>query len=154
MDDDGIKRMHAWLDGELTLVSASSFFRKLWMVAVLEVPDSPTRSSGLFILTIWSRIQLALVVSTVGTTAKTEDEGTSKSQNVEIDATCLCEGHLICPHCSHTWPLPRISANFMSQSWMYLGTRELQETHFSFVPSKWKSYRDGRYPVWSQSFSY
>lgn len=72
------------------------------MVAVLEVPDSPTRSSGLFIFTIWSRIQLALVVSTVGTTAKTEDEGieveegTRKSQNVEIGATCLCERHLIC----------------------------------------------------------
>lgn len=44
------------------------------MVAVLEVPDSPTRSTGLFIFTICSRIQLALVVSIVGTKAKIEDE--------------------------------------------------------------------------------
>lgn len=44
------------------------------MVAVLEVPDSPTRSTGLFIFTICSRIQLALVVSTVGTKAKMEGE--------------------------------------------------------------------------------
>lgn len=45
------------------------------MVAVLEVPDSPTRSTGLFIFTICSRIQLALVVSIVGTKAKMEDKG-------------------------------------------------------------------------------
>lgn len=43
------------------------------MVAVLEVPDSPTKSTGLFIFTISSRIQLVLVVSIVGTKAK--DEG-------------------------------------------------------------------------------
>lgn len=44
------------------------------MVAVLEVPDSPTRSTGLCIFTICSRIQLALVVSIVGTKTKMEDK--------------------------------------------------------------------------------
>lgn len=58
---------HAWLDRKLTILSASRFFKKLWTVAVLEVPESPTRSTGLFIFTICSRIQLALVVSIVGT---------------------------------------------------------------------------------------
>lgn len=37
------------------------------MMAVLEVPHSPTRSTGPLILTICSRIQWVLVVSTVGT---------------------------------------------------------------------------------------
>lgn len=44
------------------------------MVAVLEVPDSPTKSTGLFIFTICSRIQLALVVSIVGTEVKKGDD--------------------------------------------------------------------------------
>lgn len=61
------------LDGKLTAVSVLRLFRKLWMVAVFEVPDSPTNSTGLFIFTICSRIQLVLVVSTVGTTAKDEE---------------------------------------------------------------------------------
>lgn len=60
--------MQAWII-KLTTESALRFLRKLWMVAVLEVPESPTKSTGLFIFTICSRIQLALVVSIVGTKA-------------------------------------------------------------------------------------
>jgi len=37
------------------------------MVAVFEVPDSPTSTTGLFAFTICSNSQLARVVSTVGT---------------------------------------------------------------------------------------
>lgn len=73
------------------------------MVAVLEVPDSPTRSTGLFIFTICSRIQLALVVSIVGTKANDDwminkihvENGTQESQKVKIN---IIAGHLI-RHC-------------------------------------------------------
>lgn len=67
MTNDVNKCADAWVSWELTVVSALRFFRKLRMVAVLEVPESPTSSTGLFIFTICSRIQLDLVVSVVGT---------------------------------------------------------------------------------------
>ncbi len=51
----------------LTVVSVLRLLRKFWMVAVLEVPDSPTSTTGLFTFTICSNSQLARVVSTVGT---------------------------------------------------------------------------------------
>lgn len=43
-------------------------------MAVLEVPDSPTRTTGLLIFTICSSSQLARVVSTVGTVREREME--------------------------------------------------------------------------------
>lgn len=71
------------------------------MAAVLDVPDSPTRSTGLFIFTICSRIQLVLVVSMVGTIVKIMDEV------VKMVGECFCaqrfksiwmhRGHLLCP---------------------------------------------------------
>lgn len=48
------------------------FFRKFWVVAVLEMPDTPTRTTGLLIFTIYSISQLACVVSTVGTVTERE----------------------------------------------------------------------------------
>lgn len=53
----------------LTVVSMLRFLRKFWVVAVLEVPDSPTSTTGRLIFTICSSSQLARVVSTVGTEA-------------------------------------------------------------------------------------
>lgn len=82
----------------LTIVSASRCFKKLWMVAVLDVPESPTRRTGLFIFTICSRSQLVLVVSVVGT----EDEyvkkdsiiinntTTTSTNNNNKCSTCVC----------------------------------------------------------------
>lgn len=49
----------------LTLVSSLRFLRKFWVVAVFEVPDSPTNSTGCLILTRRSSIQAVRVVSTV-----------------------------------------------------------------------------------------
>lgn len=75
------------------------------MVAVLEVPDSPTKSTDLLILTICSTIQLALVVSTVGTREK---KGDGHIQHI-------CRMHFSsAPSSSQNQPLPRISANFIS----------------------------------------
>lgn len=67
--------MHWYLESKLTVASVLRFFRKLWIVAVLEVPDSPTRSTGLLIFTICSRTQLVRVVSIVGTWANIEVKG-------------------------------------------------------------------------------
>lgn len=50
--------------------SVLRLLRKFCMVAVLEVPDSPTSTTGLFTFTICSNSQLARVVSTVGTERK------------------------------------------------------------------------------------
>lgn len=55
------------LSRELTIESTLRFFMKLRIVAVFEVPESPTRRTGLFILIICPKIQLHLVVSIVGT---------------------------------------------------------------------------------------
>lgn len=54
-------------DSGRTVVSVLRLLRNFCMVAVLEVPDSPTRTTGLFTFTICSSSQLARVVSTVGT---------------------------------------------------------------------------------------
>lgn len=50
-----------------TLRSLFRLLRKFCVVAVLEVPDSPTRTTGCFIFTICSSNQVVRVVSTVGT---------------------------------------------------------------------------------------
>lgn len=52
---------------EFTIESALRFFMKLRIVEVFEVPESPTNSTGFFILIIRPKIQLHLVVSIVGT---------------------------------------------------------------------------------------
>lgn len=70
----------------LTFVSGFSFLSKFWVVAVLEVPDSPTRTTGCLIFTIFSRSQVVRVVSTVGTEGRTV-EGFSKPSRVPSSFT-------------------------------------------------------------------
>ena len=120
-----------------------TFLKKFWVVAVLEVPDSPTRTTGLLIRTICSNSQPARVVSTVGTggpaqagrhTSRLTHYIPSRTWRLAHDGRALMSGIVV----------PRMSMNFLSGSWTYLVTRDLQGSHFLFTSSKWKSYRVGR----------
>ena len=81
----------------LTLTSESRSRMKSCMVAVFEVPVSPTRRTGCLLLTMSSRSQRVRTVSTVGT---------------------------------------RISLNFLSGSWTYLGTFFVHWIHLVCSPSQ------------------
>lgn len=78
-------RTHNPEHDSLTFVSGFSFLSRFWVVAVLEVPDSPTRTIGRLIFTIFSRSQVVRVVSTVGTEGRTV-EGSIYQNHLEPQA--------------------------------------------------------------------